>query len=205
MDRNADRAKLVYVEDSNEYNDPLLKGSRIFTFDLINKQFSTLSSEESEPLVLGAGLSLVAIDDSYFVTTGGQVEDAKLHGIIKVNATTGQKEFFSNNLIGDGDVFSPGPYAVLTGLVFDKKNNRLLAFETGTNKIYEIDFDSRKRRIVNQISYVNTQYPEMLIEQVSFDQSNDYLFLTDMQRNAILIFDLITGEKVILSKRENEL
>src|SRR5690606_19988513 len=129
------------------------------------------------------------------------------HKVIRVDATTGKREIYSDNSIGLGELFSAklpnGETAVLQGVVKDDRSNRLIVMEDLANKILTIDLDTRERRLFKDISYIGSNDKDVYANDFDLDHKSELLLITDGLRKAILMVDNVTGEKLILSKSPN--
>lgn len=201
LDRENGRNRLVLVENTNVSTE---EGGRVLRFSLDSKEFSLISAAGEQPLIKGS-VGIVVDGDKYWITSGGQLADATQHKVIQVNAITGQREVFSDNTIGSGESFSallPNDYtAMLTGIVKDKKNNRLIVMESATSKLLAIDLTTGERSLFKDVSYGGT--PNKLVLSMDLDMHDEFLLLTDNMRKALIIVDHETGEKVILTKSKN--
>ena len=204
VDRENGRNRLVLVEKIYAFTS---SGGRVFGFSLDSKEFSLISAANEQPLIKDA--YGIAVDgDNYWVTSGGQLADAIQHKVIKVNAITGKHEVFSDNTVGSGEPFSallPDGYntAALTGLVKDKKYNRLIVMENIANKLLAIDLTTGERSLFSNVTYTGVSSTVVNSINMDFDEQNEFLLITDGMREALIIVDRETGEKVILTKPKN--
>ncbi len=205
VDQNNGRSRLILIENAIEFANPLVVGARVFAFDLTTKAFSEIATASQTPLIVGVAISPVIDGDRLLVNTGGQREDANIRGIISINLQNGAREYFSNNLTGSGESFSGDFSALLSCTSLDKKNNRVLVLENGTNKLFSVDLTSANRSVFTTIPYQNTPYADINVDQCYFDPLNEHLYISELQRGSVLIVDTTSGEKVILSKTENEI
>ena len=77
--------------------------------------------------------------------------------------------------------------------------------ENGTSKLFSVDLTSANRSVFTTIPYQNTPYADINVDQCYFDPLNEHLYISELQRGSILIVDTTSGEKVILSKKQNEI
>lgn len=204
VDQNNGRSRLILIENAFEFSNPLVVGARVFAFDLTTKAFAEIAASQT-PLIVGVAISPVIDGDRLLVNTGGQREDANIRGIISINLQNGAREYFSNNLTGSGESFSGDVSTLLSCTSLDKKNNRVLVLENGTSKLFSVDLTSANRSVFTTIPYQNTPYADINVDQCYFDPLNEHLYISELQRGSILIVDTTSGEKVILSKKQNEI
>ncbi|AQT61176.1 hypothetical protein [Cellvibrio sp. PSBB023] len=203
LDRENGRNRLVLVENTSASAEG---GGRVLGFSLDSKEFSLISAASEQPLIKNS--RNIAIDgDNYWVTSGGQLADVTQHQVIKVNAITGKREVFSDNTIGSGELFSArlpdGETAALRGIVKDKKYNRLIVMESISNKLLAIDLTTGERSLFKDMSYAGASDKTVLSRDMKLDEQNEFLLITDDMRQALIIVDRETGEKLILNKSEN--
>jgi hypothetical protein len=205
LDRVNGRNRLVLVEEVYEY---YAEGGRIMGFSLDSKEFSVISGASEEPLIKGSFGGIAVDGDNYWVTSGGQHEDVGLRKVIKVNAVTGKREVFSDNATGTGELFSALladgiNTAALIEVVKDVKNDRLIVMETNSGKLIAIDLSTAERSLFRDLSYTGTTAIGISSRGLSLDETNEFLQVADGRRRSIIIVDLETREKVILSKNKN--
>jgi len=202
IDRNNGRAQLVLVERPN--NDVT---GRVFAFSLDTKTFSVISAADQLPK-FQSNESVIADGDQYLVP-GGRFDTNYGGHIISVNAFDGTHTIVSDNTIGIGDLYSgyldDVRTAHLSAIAKDSKNNRLFVFEFWTNKIFMLSLPTFNRQILMDTSYKQEGTGDSRVASVDmkFDDITQNLFIADWRRNAILIVDTETGDKVILSKSQN--
>ena len=167
--------------------------------------FSTLS----EPSLLldfqrPWGITLDKNHNRYLVSKGNQNPDSNMHGLYAINRSTGERTLFSSNLIGAGEKFSADTgsgRAFLRDIVVDVPNNRVIVPESITGKLFSIDLDTAERKVIANFDYVEgLEEVRPRVFNIKLNSINDTVFLTETERNSILLVDLITGEKIIISK-----
>ncbi len=204
LDRLNGRNRLVLVERVHEY---LGESGRVMDFSLDSKEFSVISENSGQPLINGSLGGIVVDEDSYWVTSGGQHTDATLHKVIKVNAITGKREVFADNTTGSGEFFSGllpnGDTAFLSGIIKYTKNNQIIVMEDVSNKLIAINISSGERTLLKNIAYIGAGDVDVFARDLDFDEQKEILLVTDGLRDAIIMIDIETGEKVIITKSKN--
>lgn len=205
LDKVNGRNRLVLVEQVYEYEEG---GGQIVGFSLESKEFSVISEASELPLIQGSFGGIAVNGDNYWVTSGGQHEDVGLRKVIKVNAVTGKREVFSDNTTGTGELFSALladgiNTAALVEVVKDVKNNRLMVMESNSGKLIAIDLSTAERSLFRDLSYIGTTAIGISSRGLSLDETNEFLQVADWVRNAVILVDLNTSEKVILAKSKN--
>jgi hypothetical protein len=204
LDKVNGRNRLVLVEQVYEYDEG---GGQIIGFSLDSKEFSVISEANELPHIKGSFGGIALDGDNYWFTSGGQHEDAALRKVIKVNAITGKRGVFSDNSIGSGELFSSqlpnGDIATLKGIVQDTKNNRLVVMDNLADKLLAIDLSTGERSLFKDVSYKGTTDFTVASNDLKLDEIHDFLLMSDSRRKAIIMVDLETREKVILSKSKN--
>jgi hypothetical protein len=203
IDRNNGRSRLVLVQESDD--EPGRNGS-VIAFSLETKTFSVISPEDGQPSIQAA--RSVIVDGDRYLVPGGRFDSNFGGQIISVDALTGDRTIISDNTIGGGDAYTgyidEVKTAYLSSMVVDSKNNRFLAFEFRTNKIFAIDPLSFDRSIFTDISYKQQDNGfDIASMDMKSDETAGHLYLVDRNRQSVLIVDSETGEKVILSKSKN--
>ena len=208
LDRNNGRNQLVLVVYLNESNAIYSDSATLITFDLDTMATSVLSKAGQQPYILEA--QHLAVDgDRYLVTTGGFSQDVTTHSVIAINAITGDSSILSSNLVGTGELFSSesseGYMAALTGIALDSRNGQLLVNEVATSKLFAIDKTTGKRIIFKDLSYVQLEKQSLVAAQdIVIDESRSVAIMDEGQRTGVLLVDLETREKIILSKSGND-
>lgn len=204
LDRFNGRNRLVLVEQIYAYNEG---GGRLIGFSLDSKEFSVISDASEQPLIKGSSGGIAIDGDNYWITSGGQHEDVTLRQVIRVNAITGKHELYSDNATGSGELFSAilpdGNTAALGGIVKDAVNNRFLVFESVSSKILSIDIASGDRSLFKDISYTGITTKFVTSSDLDIHEIKRFIFLLDSRRKALILVDLETSEKVILTKSKN--
>lgn len=205
LDLENGRNRLVLVEQVYEFDGG---GGRVWAFSLDSKEFAVISEGNELPLIKGSFGGIAVNGDNYWVTSGGQHDDAALHKIISVNAITGKHEVFADNSTGGGELFNAlladGNTAALLGIVKDTKRNRLIVMEGNANKLLSIDLTTGERSLFKDVSYSGTMGKMVSSQDLDLDDQKEFLLLTDDMRKALILVDLETGEKVILTKSKND-
>jgi len=199
LDRFNGRNRLVLVERGS--------GARIMSFGLDSKEFTVISPRDVDQPVIDSFGGIALDGDSYWVTSGGQHSDAARHKVIKVDAITGKREVFADNSTGSGELFSAllanDETAFLTGIVKDTQHNRFIIMESISSKLISVDIDTGVRSLFKDVSYNSTD--NLVISyDMDLDETNGVLLVSDMRRRSLIMVDLETREKIILSKSEND-
>ncbi|PUA26881.1 MAG: hypothetical protein B0W54_20885 [Cellvibrio sp. 79] len=206
---NPDNIKLIEAQYSRTWANPL------YSFDLNSKNLTLLHDVEDEFLtdadkLFGArGGVFDKANNRYLFATGAQLDELK-HAIIAVNPVTAEQRIFSNNEVGTGEAFSTllpnGDTAFLSGLVINNRVNTLYVMEARSNKLIEVELSTGNRHLIAELNYVaggereRTNFESM----ITLDESNNLLYALENFRKAVIAIDIETGEKVILSKEEND-
>lgn len=188
---------IVVNEGANSIN------SDVISFNLQTEIFSTISSDANQPLMPSTrGFALDETRNRYLVTVRNRAEN--LYGIYAVDRTTGERRAFSTNEIGGGEMFTVG--ATLTGLDVDPSANAAYVLDNGTSRLFSIDLLTGDRRVISDLGYgeIDGEVFHAGLTNISVSPSNQYAFITDISRASVRIVDLISGEKVFLSKPKND-
>jgi hypothetical protein len=204
LDRSNERNHLVMVDSPSELGEV---NGILVSFSLDSKEFSVVSTSDDMPPIKGSFGSIAIIGNQYLVPSGGQHKDSSLHSIISVDAHTGKRAVYSDNTIGAGEPFSAllpdGNTAGLTAILADEKNNQLFVYETLSGKLLSIDMKSGVRSLFLDASYIGVSRRKPSILDMDLDEVNGILLMSDARRDALLMIDKETREKVILSKSNN--
>ena len=202
IERNNGRERLVLLERKESG----VSGS-IFSFALDTKIFSTVSAaDQLPPFQIGESILL---DGDHYLVPGSDLNSEFGGQIISVNALDGTRKVISDNSIGTGDLYGGSDYLdipFLSAIAKDSRLNRLFVFEYWSSRIFTVDLETFNRKIFTDISYVQ---PDIATRtnvgsiDMEIDETREHIFVADEKRQAIIIVDIETGEKVILSKSTN--
>lgn len=207
IDRNGGRNQLVLVASFSEsWNNDEEIGA-VYRFDLDTKTFSILSANKNQLIPIVESRHITVDGDRYFVISGAESGDADTRKVISVDALTGARSILSSNAVGTGDLFSNtlpnGWTAVLMGLHAQPQLGRVLLNEVG-GKLFSVDMATGNRSVFKDLSYVQPNADQKIINQdIVVDDTTNIAYIDDQYRQSILAIDLITQEKVILSKSKN--
>ncbi|HEX7764809.1 MAG TPA: hypothetical protein VF433_14520, partial [Cellvibrio sp.] len=81
--------------------------------------------------------------------------------------------------------------------------NRLIVMENVANKLLTIDLTTGERSLFSNVTYTGVGSKFVNSTNMDFDEQNEFLLITDGMREALIIVDRETGEKVILTKPKN--
>lgn len=176
----------------------ILKGF-VYRVDLDTGDRTLVSSD-----VLGSGIglflstSIIFDDDTTPGTPRLLVSDGQTFGIVGVDPDTGDRYMFSSNPpTGTGIAFLlPGKTLI------DKNNNRLFVVDDSRNSIIAVDLENASRSLISGTNSNNTNVLGRGPLKLSFsgiggDLTNNILYLA--HRETILMVDIVTGERVIIS------
>lgn len=207
LDRNNGRNRIVfatYTFSENIWEEDL---GGMYAFDLDTKNFSTISEKTNQQLPIVEAAHIVVNGNQYIVNSGGVLEGPDTRKVIAVDALTGARSVLSSNAIGSGELFRgllPGGFSVqILGLYVQPEKNRVLVVEYG-GKIFSVNLITGDRSVFRDIAYGQTDEGDSVYTQdIEVDAVNDIAYLDDNNRKSILILDLETREKLILSKSKN--
>jgi hypothetical protein len=175
-------------------------------FSLSEKKFYLISPATNQPyLMLAEGVAVDKVYNRYLMPVGGQF-DLSLHGVVAVDRDTGAHSMFSSNTVGGGEPFGEqyGSDSGLITAVVDEHANALLVPELA-NKLFSIDLATGNRKVLTNLSYRNTAQSDANLGALEIRKDERVLFVVESNREAILVVDLESGDKVILSKSKNNL
>ncbi len=161
--------------------------------------FSTATLPNSDNAITGSyALAFDKKNNRYLVT------DTYNYRIIAVDASTGARSIFSSNTVGTGEAFGEiynDIQATLTGIQVDEENQRAIAVETRTGKLFAIDLTNGNRFLISKHSEPNDENRARYINGLTI-LNNSYA-LVSVSRNslrAVIAIDLVTGKRVVLTK-----
>lgn len=198
IDRLNGNNELILIED-RYHTAPT--GGQLLGFSLDSKEFRTIASGEMEPAIKSSQ-GIVAEDGFYWATGGGQTGDASLHKVFKINASTGEREVFSDNSIGSGEPFlakAPWGSTILQGIIVDNKNNEIIVGEFPSQRLIAINKNTGDRRLLKQLT---SPFYDMdfFFQTMPLNETDRYLLLVENNEKTIVVFDLDTQQFVYLTK-----
>jgi hypothetical protein len=198
LDSTEGSAKLVTINGGLSSD----SSSDVIAFDLNEKSFSTISPDRDHSRIPYARAIGIDKTGNRYLAAGGEM-DNNLYGIYSIHRITGERQIFSNNEVGGGELFNRA--AFFEELAVDDIENMLYAPDYRSGKIYAIDLLNGNRRIIAELKYEDN-YGNLLprgLSTIRLVTDNQYAFLADSKGDALIVVDLISGEKVILSKSKN--
>jgi hypothetical protein len=129
--------------------------------------------------------------------------------IISVNALDGTRKVISDNSKGTGDLYGGSGYAdvpFLSTMTKDSKRNRFFVMENWSSRIFTVELETFNRKIFSDISYVQPDITRKYVgsADMEIDETQGHIYVADNKRQSIIIVDIETGEKAILSKSKND-
>lgn len=178
------------------------RNSDVASLNLQTGQVSIISSDEHYPILPSAwGLTVDKKRDRYLVTVRNR--QTNLYGIYSIDRKTGERKAFSTNEVGSGDLFVDGTY--LQDIAIDDEKDILYAVDSTTGKLFSFDLNTGNRRVVSDLSYTNIDGVIVSgLTNIQISPEGQYAFVGDSGREALSVVDLMTGEKVFLSKSKND-
>ena len=127
--------------------------------------------------------------------TGYVVDDGSSTQVIKVDLSTGDRSILSDNVVGTGRQISfPNDIAL------DLANNRALILNRGSfEDLMAIDLATGDRTVISG-SGVGTGPVFISPYFVDLDLDNDRAFVYDIAVTGVILIDLTTGNRVVMSK-----
>ncbi|HTF95540.1 MAG TPA: hypothetical protein VL995_05385, partial [Cellvibrio sp.] len=207
LDRHNGRNQIVFATHIDHANVWEEENGGVYAFNLDTKTFSIISAKENQQIPLVENRHIVVNGDQYLLTSGAFMDDAESRKVISVDALTGSRNVLSSNAVGAGELFRgllpDGRVAQILGLYVQPQFGRVLVSEVG-GKLFSINLKTGDRTVFKQLSYAQTVVESLpATRDIDIDTINDVAYIDDNRRKAILIFDLETQEKVILSKSKN--
>jgi hypothetical protein len=198
------QTNLVFVE--NVYLAP----GKLAKFSLFNNELVIISDETKIPGLEDVfGFDIDLHNNRYLFASGGQADDIDKHAVIAVDRATGQHSVLSSNAVGTGPLFSgvlpEGYSAALIDIEVDQKRSRALVSEFPA-KVFVVDLATGNRSMFTDLSYKNVgseSAKSFELYNMKIDADNDVLFGLDARRESVLLIDLETEERVIISKSQN--
>lgn len=178
------------------------KNSNVISFNLQTEQFSIISSDVDYPLMPSTwGLALDKARNRYLSTVRKVNEN--LYGIYSIDRETGERKAFSTNEVGSGELFIYT--TALQEIAVDEQRNVLYVLDYLTGKIFSIDLITADRKVLADLTYKDANGEPLRIRLTSICAvlDNQYAYVSDSERDSLLVVDLTTGEKVVLSKSKN--
>jgi hypothetical protein len=200
LDRSNGRSRLILAEPNSSNTD---ETGKLLAFSLETKTTSTISAED-QPLPFESGQAMIVHGDQYLVADGDFSSNFGSR-IIAVDVISGTRSILSDNSIGSGDSYGGTGYfdmPHLTGIAKDEKLNRLFVFEYWSSRIFAVDLTTFNRKIFSNLAYSQAGIIRNTADvlDMKIDEQQELLVLAEGGRNAIIIVDMETGEKAILSK-----
>jgi hypothetical protein len=175
------------------------RDSNVISFNLQTEDFSIISSDADYPLLPSTrGFALDKARDRYLVTVRGRTEN--LYGIYSISRTTGERKAFSTNEVGSGELFVDRTQ--LQEIAIDEQRNILYVPDYLTGKLFSIDLITGNRKVLADLTYkdVNGEPLRIRLTSIYAVFEDQYAFISDGERYSLLVVDLTTGEKVVLTK-----
>lgn len=125
------------------------------------------------------------------------IADNATPAIISVDVSSGINTVLSSNITHTNNLLNSPE-----DLVLDLANNRLLVLDSVAKAIFAIDLNAATRgvRTVVSSNTVNLNTRFMSPYNINLDESHNTAFVVDGNLKAIISVDLVTGERVIISK-----
>ncbi len=199
IDNVGDHNKLVICEYDEEGGDV-----GVVSFSLSNNTFAMVSPPVfSVELAYPSSISLDVEHNRYLITVGNSpISNFRKHEVVAVDRATGERSIFVNNPFGDADAFTEDLF-LMSGAV-DTSMDRYFVTESEVNKLFEINLSTGARRLFSNLMYHGAEENVVSPNDMVIDDVASNAFLFDSNRRAILLVDLETGQKVILSKNLND-
>jgi hypothetical protein len=128
------------------------------------------------------------------------ISDYSQQAIFSVNATTGVRSVFSNNLIGSGEPFGIVGSQYLAGIAIDELNQRAIVTEALSGKLFAIDLVTGDRSLISSSSVPNSFNSLDDAYGIVIEDPKGYAFVAERSFSGILAIDLVTGHRVVFSK-----
>jgi hypothetical protein len=208
-------ASTFLTPDFNSFSVLSFTGTYPFIVDgLGNEYFKTVNlPDATNPIINYSTNSLVkfigsmVFDDAHnrFLVSSLLFNNVRRPTLWAIDATTGARSVFSSDAIGGGVPFgSTTADTYMRGMVMDAAHTRVLVSFAGggVGSIYAIDLNTGSRSVLTSSTWpdsLNQLYdPRGLI----LDGEQSYVYVVDNHYLAIFAIDLITGERVIVSKAQ---
>jgi hypothetical protein len=175
------------------------RNSNVISFNFDTEEFSLISSDADHPVLPSTrGFALDKARDRYLVTVRKRTEN--LYGIYSISRTTGERKAFSTNEVGSGELFVDRTQ--LQEIAIDEQRNILYVPDYLTGKLFSIDLITGNRKVLVDLTYrdVNGEPLRIRLTSIYAVFEDQYVFISDGERNSLLVVDLTTGEKVVLTK-----
>ena len=178
------------------------RNSDVITFNLQTEEFSTVFSDVDYSLIPSThGFALDKSRNRYLVTVSDS--NSKSYGIYSIDRTTGERQPFSTNETGAGELFVDR--TALQDISIDEERSIMYVSEYRFGKLFAIDLNTGERRVAADLSYKNANgLITSRISNIQIDLSAQVAYVGDTRRDSLYIVDVLTGEKVILSKSKND-
>lgn len=112
----------------------------------------------------------------------------------------GNRSLFSDNSTGAGENFADIDQGFIWRLAVDDQKQRLLALEAETGKVFYIDLESRYRSVISSPEYPNDLNRMTMITGLAINTFDSYAFVSDEMMAIIFAVDLVTGNRVCISR-----
>jgi hypothetical protein len=178
------------------------RNSDVVAFNLQTEEFFTVFSDVDYSLIPSTnGFALDKSRNRYLATV--RDSDSNLYGIYSIDRTTGKRQPFSTNEVGAGELFPDR--TALQGIAIDEEKSVMYVPEYRSGKLFAIELDTGERRVAADLSYTNADgVITSGIISIQIDSSAQITYVGDTDRDSVLVVDVLTGEKVILSKSKND-
>lgn len=132
------------------------------------------------------------------------VSDISQQTIFAVDALSGERTIFSNNLIGTGEHYGPvdsaDGEAGLAGVAIDDVNQRVIVTDALSGNLFAVDLITFNRTVISSNTSDNPFNKLLQNYFITIVDPNGYAFLTDYKTHGIYAIDLVTGHRVVFSK-----
>ncbi len=163
----------------------------LFAVDLATGARTVVSSTTvpngTNPFTVPEGLALDAAGNRVLVIDNNEV--------LSVDLITGARNVLSDNMTPDNS----NPFGILQGISVDAGNNRVLVVEDG-DVLKAVDLTTGARTVLSSTSVPNVLNLFQDPEAIAIDTQNNIALVADVQLGAIIAVDLVSGQRVFLSK-----
>jgi hypothetical protein len=152
------------------------------------------------------GIAFDKKNSRYLVTSGGQDKDLNKHIVYAVDPKTGARTVLSSNTVSGGDLFGQfvdiaDNVTALLGIIIDEPNTQAIVAEVLGGKFFKVNLATGFRTLFSDSSNPASINHIEEAESIALVGSNQYLLVGDSYYQGIYAVDVITGQRVIFSKR----